>query len=232
MAYDYNSRTDGWGAVLKKIIIADDNAILRHGMKNILTTKDVGYTVVGEASSFQVLRNILKEHYADVLILDISLPGGVSFEVLNEIKINYPDLPVIISSFYVEDHYGLRAFKAGALGYLNKKCNPEQLVLAIREVASGKRYFSSAILDMIFNDLKNKPISKLPHHDLSDRELYVLSMLGQGISLTQISIDLALSIKTVSTYRQRILKKMLMTNNAQIVKYVVAHGETIDALSL
>lgn len=191
---------------MKKVIVADDHAIVRQGLKRILSCSS-GFSVIAEAGTIQDLRTVLKENHADILILDLSMPGGVGMEAIKEIKQYYPKLPILVLSFYGEDQYGLRAFRAGAAGYLNKECAPEQLVSALSEIIEGSRYFSKATMDMIFNQLERKVVSKLPHHDLSDRELHVLTMIGQGISLTQISNDLSLSVKTVSTYRQRVLKK-------------------------
>lgn len=221
---------------MKNIIIADDHSIVRQGLKRILSQND-SYCVVGEAASVSELRVVLRAKHADVLILDLVMPGGVGMEVIKEIKFDYPKLPVLILSFYGEDLYGVRAFSAGATGYLNKECAPEQLVEALGELIAGKRYFSKRTQDMILNEfqnkkLQNKSASKFPHYDLSDRELHVLIMLGHGIALTRISSNLSLSAKTVSTYRQRVLKKMKMTTNAQLVRYVILHGDSIDQLSL
>lgn len=212
---------------MKKVIIADDHSIIRQGIKKIIS-ESACYSVVGEAASVFELKNVLKEQHADVLILDLSMPGGAGIETLKEIKGDYPKLPVLILSFHGENQYGLRAFKAGAAGYLTKECTPEQLLEALKKIITGKRYFSNITLNMIFDELENKKNSISPHQNLSDREFHVFSMLGHGVKVTEISKDLSLSVKTVSTYRQRVLNKMHMTTNAEMVKYFIFHEDEFN----
>lgn len=209
---------------MKTVVIADDHSIVRQGLKRILTSEDE-FSVLAEAQSIPQLRSVLAEKLPDALILDLSMPGGGGLEVLKEIKINYPKLPVLVLTLYSEDQFGLRVFKAGGSGYLCKECAPEQLLEALRKILSGKRYFSNATEDLVVDELGRKSDSnQLPHQRLSDRELYVFTQIGKGLALTQISNDLSLSVKTVSTYRQRVLEKMQMSSNAQIVKYVFENG--------
>lgn len=215
---------------MEKLIIADDHAILREGLKKILAHAG-GYTIVGEVGSAIDLINILSSTQAKILLLDLSMPGAVGVELLKEINKKYPKLLVLVLTFHSEVDYGLRVFKAGAIGFLNKSCATEQLILALQSIVEGKRYFSKETMDTIFNQLEKKTASNLLHYDLSDRELHVFTMIGQGITLTQISIDLSLSVKTVSTYRLRVLKKMNMTTNAQIVRYFITHGDSHEALA-
>lgn len=210
------------------IIIADDHSIVRHGLKRILSCNEE-FFVVGEAESIPQLKTVLSSRpCADVLILDLSMPGGVAIEMIKDIKNNYPNLRVLILSLHREDQYGLHAFKAGAMGYLSKECASEQLLDALREILKGKHYFAQSTWDLISNELESKDSYVYAHHELSNREFYVLKMLGQGKTLTEISDQLSISIKTVSTYRNRLLKKMKMTTNAEVVKYVFTHGLSIE----
>ena len=207
------------------IIIADDYPIIRQGLRRILT-KEAGFSVVAEAGTISELRDVLsKVQGLNLLILDLSMPGGSGLEVLEEIKGSYPQLLVLILSFYPEGQLGLRAFKGGASGYLCKECAPELLVEAIQAIIKGKRYFGKVTEDLIFNELGSKPATDRPRHSLlSNRELHVFIQLGEGKTLTEIGKDLSLSVKTVSTYRQRVLQKMGKTTNAQIIGYVLRHG--------
>lgn len=207
---------------MKKIVIADDHAVVREGLSCIINETGC-FSVVGEANSIPRLRAVLNTNKIDIVLLDLAMPGGVGLEVLKEIKNNYPTLPTLIISGYSEEEYGLRAFKAGAAGYLSKECALEQLVVSLHEILQGRRYFSKATWALVSNELDQKVKTKYPHHDLSDRELHLFKKLGEGKSLTEISADLSLSIKTISTYRQRLLKKMQMTTNAQIVTYLISN---------
>lgn len=209
---------------MKTVVIADDHPIVRQGLKRILA-QDENISVLAEADSVPQLRSVLSAQLPDALILDLSMPGGSGLEALKEIKSNYPKLAVLILTLHDEDQFGLRVYRAGGSGYLTKECASEQLLQALQKVMSGKRYFSQATEDLVVSELGKKFDSNLlPHQRLSDRELHVFTQLGRGQSLTQISQDLALSIKTVSTYRQRVLEKMQMTTNAQIVKYTISNG--------
>ena len=210
-------------ASLKNIVIADDHPIVRQGLRKIFSECG-GYSVVAEASSAPELKSVLRAHHVDVLILDISIPGG-GLDALRETKQDYPMLPVLIFSLLPEMHFGLRAYKEGAAGYLSKRSTAEELVSAVQTIVAGRPCFTKITEDLIFAQLQKKADANLPpHHHLSNRELHVFTSLGQGVSLTQISTDLSLSVKTISTYRQRVLSKMQMTTNAQIVKYIVTHG--------
>ena len=205
---------------MKNILIADDQSILRQGLKRILS-KNSGFTIVAEAGSIPELRNVLsKVKNVDVLTLDLSMPGGSGLDALKEIKTNYPELAVLILSQHSEEQLGLRTFKAGASGYLSKFCTPEQLVESVNTISLGRRFFGKITEDLIFNELNKKaPLNQVLHNLLSDRELHVFMQLGQGKSLTQIGKDLSISVKTVGTYRSRILNKMKMKTNAQMVEY-------------
>lgn len=205
-----------------KVMIADDHPLIRHGLKRILSEGDE-INVLDEAGSVMELRRKLRDAKLDALILDISMPGVSGLEGLKEIKQDYPGLPVLILSIHPEDQYAIRALKAGAAGYLNKECAPEQLVNAVKKIADGERYVTAKVGDLLASQLHENTDRPL-HEQLSDRELQVLLLIASGRTLTEIGKSFNLSVKTVSTYRNRILKKMNMKSNAEMVKYVIAAG--------
>lgn len=205
-----------------KILIADDHPIVRKGLKQILeeTTEMV---VAGEASNAQeVLNKVLKEDF-DIVLLDISMPGRSGLEILKEIKTLKPKLKVLILSIHPEEHYAERVLKAGASGYLTKESAPEELISAIRKVAQGRKYISPSFAERLVSTL-DAETDKLPHERLSDREFEVLCMIASGKTITEIAEEMALSVKTISTYRSRILQKMNMKNNAELTYYVIKHN--------
>lgn len=202
-----------------KILIADDHTIVREGLKQILS--DISDVVVaGEAGSGQEALKKVRAHVYDLLLLDISLPGMSGLDVLKQIKCLKPDLPVLILSMYPEEQYAIRTLRAGASGYLTKESASDELIEAIRKVAAGRKYITTSLAEKIAGDWeveKDKPL----HETLSDREYQVFCMIASGKTVKEISRTLALSIKTVSTHRSRILKKMDMRNNAQITHYAI-----------
>ncbi|MBW2029505.1 MAG: response regulator transcription factor [Deltaproteobacteria bacterium] len=202
-----------------RILIADDHAIVREGLKQIISD-DPEMVVSAEASTgSQALDRLSKGAY-DVVILDVSMPGGSGLEVLKQIRRTWPELPVIILTMYPEEHYAIRALKAGASGYLTKENAPEELVAAIKKAAQGGKYVSASLAEKLASYLEadtRKPL----HERLSDREYEVMCMIGRGRTSTQIARELNLSVKTISTYRSRILEKMGMENNAEIIRYAV-----------
>ncbi|MDH4231468.1 MAG: response regulator transcription factor [Nitrospirota bacterium] len=201
------------------ILIADDHSVVRAGLKQILS--DIpGMTVVDEASSgVEVLDKIRKKDYS-VVVLDIAMPGKNGLDVLKEIKSERPGLPVLMLSMYPEDQYAIRVLKSGAAGYLTKESAPEELITALRTVAKGKKYISPSIAEKLaFNlDFDRK---REPHELLSDREYQVLCLIAEGKTVTQIADELFLSVKTVSTYRGRILEKMELKNNSELTSYAI-----------
>jgi two-component system, NarL family, invasion response regulator UvrY len=205
-----------------KILIADDHPVVRLGLKQILSeTKDM--TVTEEAATGQeVLKKALKNDI-DVVLLDISMPGKNGLDVLRELKNKKPKLPVLILSIYPEDQYAVRVLKLGASGYLTKETVPEELITAIRKVAQGRKYISTTLAEKLAADLEfdsEKPL----HENLSDREYQVLCLLASGKRLKDIAGTLSLSIKTISTYRTRILDKMKMDNNAELIRYALQNN--------
>ena len=202
-----------------RVLIADDHPIVREGLKQVLAkARDI--IIAGEASSgIDALSGVLSGTY-DVVLLDISLPDKSGIEVLKEMKIRKPDIPVLILSMHPEEEYAVRALKAGASGYLTKDSAPYKLVDAIRKVASGKKYISESTAVELLENLKSDG-TELPHHSLSDREYEIMLMIASGKRIKDIGRELTLSDKTISTYRNRILTKMKLSSNADITRYVI-----------
>jgi two-component system, NarL family, invasion response regulator UvrY len=205
-----------------KIFIADDHPVVRMGIKQILAeVKDM--TVADEAGTGQeTIKKVAKNDY-DVILLDISMPGRNGLDILREIKNKKPKIPVLILSIYPEDQYAVRVLKLGAAGYLTKESVPEELINAIRKVAQGRKYISANLAEKLATDLELNS-DKPPHENLSDREYQVLCLLASGKRLKDIADTLSLSIKTISTYRTRILEKMKMDNNAELIRYALQNN--------
>jgi two-component system, NarL family, invasion response regulator UvrY len=205
-----------------KIFIADDHPVVRMGIKQILSeVKDM--TVADEAGTGQeTIKKVVKNDY-DVILLDISMPGRNGLDILRELKNKKPKIPVLILSIYPEDQYAVRVLKLGAAGYLTKESVPEELINAIRKVANGRKYISASLAEKLASDLELNT-DKPPHENLSDREYQVLCLLASGKRLKDIADTLDLSIKTISTYRTRILEKMKMDNNAELIRYALQNN--------
>jgi len=202
-----------------KVLIADDHAIVRKGLKQILL-EIPDMCVEGEAASAQeTLRKVQQNHY-DVLVLDILMPDRSGFVIIKEIKHLRPDLPILVLSVYSEDQYAVRVLKSGAAGYLTKECVPLELVGAIRKVVNGGKYISPALAEGLVTRLQTD-IPDKPHESLSNREFQVMRRIAQGFTITEISRELALSVKTISTYRARLLSKMNIKSNAELIRYAI-----------
>lgn len=199
-----------------RVLIADDHAVVRHGLKQILQdTSDM--IVAGEAVNGQeVLEKVRAEEW-DVLILDMSMPISNGLDVLKELGQFWPKLPVLVLSMHSEDQFALRVLKAGASGYLTKDSAPDELVKAIRQVVSGRKYVSPTFAEK----LAELGEGKLPHEVLSDREFQVLRLFAAGMSGNEVAAELSLSAKTISTYRVRLLKKMNLATTAELVHYAI-----------
>jgi DNA-binding NarL/FixJ family response regulator len=202
-----------------KILIADDHAIVREGLKQILL-ENPDLVVVSEASTGQEVLNKVGKNDLDMVVLDIAMPGRGGMDILKEIKSLKPKLPVLILSMYPEEQYAVRVLKSGASGYLTKESAPVELVKAIRQISQGKKYISPSLAEKLAFDLEVSS-EKLPHETLSDREYQVMCMIASGKTLKEIADELSLSIKTISTYRSRILEKMNMRTNAELTHYAV-----------
>lgn len=202
-----------------EILIADDHPIIREGLKQILKIS-TNIAIKGEASNGVEVLKLLKNNNYDLILLDLSLPKKNGIEVLKEIRKKYPKLPILILSIHSDEHFIIEALRNGASGYITKDSIPEELILAIKKVYSGQIYINQKVAEKLINNIKlNK--GQHPHNLLSPREYQVMIKIGQGKSLKEIAEELSLSVKTISTYRARVLEKMGLKSNAQIIKYVI-----------
>jgi len=204
-----------------RVLVVDDHAILRKGLTQILEdTPDL--RVTGEAGSgMEALQKIRQQEF-DLVLLDISMPDKHGIDVLKQIKQERPNLPVLMLSMHAEDQYALRSIKTGAAGYLNKQSAPDQLVTAARQVAGGKKYISAELAEQLAEGL-TKGYQELLHQKLSNREYQTLCLMASGKTLTEIAETMALSVKTVSVYRARLLEKMNLKNNAEAIHYAITN---------
>jgi len=203
-----------------KILIADDHPLFRQGLKNAFgETPDI--EVVDEAENGNDVLGKVRDHELNLVLLDISMPGKGGLEVLKQLKTEHPKIPVLILSVYQESQYAIRFIKAGASGYLTKESSIDTLLAAVRKVAQGGNYASADITEKLAFDFLN--IDKPLHELLSDREYQVFSMIATGKSLTEIGVELSLSVKTISTHRTRIMEKMKMKKNAELIHYAIQH---------
>ncbi len=206
-----------------RVIIADDHSIVRQGLKNILSlTEDM--EVVAEAGDGNELLTIMENTECDVVVLDISMPGIDVLNIISSIKTIHPETGILILSMHPENLYAFRMLKAGASGYMTKETAPDELVTAIRKVACGQKYISQQLASMLPDLMDSSSLS--PHEQLSSREHQVFCMIGSGFSAKEIAQKLCLSVKTIYTYRARILEKMKMKNTAELILYAVQKGLT------
>jgi DNA-binding NarL/FixJ family response regulator len=205
-----------------KVLIADDHDIVRQGIEKVLSKSD-DVVVVSEASNGREVIELVKETEIDVLLMDVEMPEKTGWDVLSELKVLKPDLPVIILSIFPEEHYGPRFIKAGAAGYLNKASKSATLLEAIRKVHQGGRYVSPKLADLLIQDM-GRTTKDYPHETLSPREFQIFCQIAAGKKLKDIADELSLSITTVSTHRARILEKMSFKTNAELIHYAVKHG--------
>ena len=205
-----------------KVLVADDHEIVRQGLKTIIS-ECLDLSIVGEAENGNEVLKIVKKTKVDVVLLDFDMPGKNGLDTLIELKALYPKLPVMILSIFPEDHYGTRFLKAGASGYLQKSSATDQLIDAIRKVFNGGKFISSALTDKLVTGL-NKDDEQFLHESLTDREFQVFRLLSTGKKLKEIADELCLSINTISTYRSRILQKMDLKSNADVIRYAIENG--------
>jgi DNA-binding NarL/FixJ family response regulator len=202
-----------------KILIADDHPVVRRGLKQILA-EERDLKAAGEAANaIELLEKVRREHW-DVVLLDITMPGRGGLEVLKELRRDFPKLPVLVLSVHPEDQFGLRVLKSGAAGYLTKDSAPEELVKAVRKVCGGGKYVSPSLAEKLALHLEADS-DKPPHEILSDREFQVMRLIAAGKSVSEIAKELSLSVKTISTYRTRILEKMNLKTNAELTRYAI-----------
>lgn len=202
-----------------RILIADDHNIVHQGLAFILN-KDRRMRIVASCANGADALKWLDENDCDVALVDIAMPGMNGVDLLKQIRKRKPQLPVLILSAYPEDQYAVRLIKAGAAGYLNKECVPEEIVGAVHSVVSGKRYISPAVVEMLANEL-SIPDGKPPHETLSNREYQIFLLFASAKTITEIAGILKLSTNTISTYRKRILEKMNLGNNVELMRYAV-----------
>jgi len=202
-----------------RVLIADDHSIVREGLKQILADTD-DIVLAGEAENGNDAIRLCRQMSCEVLLLDISLPDRSGIEILKQLKDEFPKLAVLLLSMHREDQYAIRGLKAGASGYLNKQSAPAELVGAIRQVAAGQKYVSAAVAQALANQVGGER-APTPHETLSDREYQTLTMIASGKSVSEIALELALSVKTISMYRARLLLKMGLRHNAELTHYAI-----------
>ncbi|MDX1762908.1 MAG: response regulator transcription factor [bacterium] len=202
-----------------RVLIADDHAVVRQGLMQILGEMTEAVEADQVASGPEALAKVWEKDY-DVALLDVSMPGMTGLEVLKELRTDKPQLPVLMLSMHSEEQYAVRALKAGASGYLTKASTPEELITAILRIAKGQKYVTATLAEKLA-DYMGSVTDQAPHECLSDREYEVMCKLASGTTVTEIAKELSLSVKTVSTYRTRILNKMNLKTNAQLTFYAI-----------
>ena len=204
-----------------RILIADDHTIVRDGLRRLVAA-EADMTIAGEAQNGVEVLEVVREKPVDVVLLDISMPGRNGLETLKELKRQHPSIYVIILSMHPKDQYAVRVLRAGASGYITKESAPEELILAIRKAFAGEKFISPDVAELLAEYVERGETGE-PHLVLSDREFEVFRKIAQGKTVTQISKELFLSVKTVSTYRTRVVEKTGLTTNAAIVQYCRDH---------
>ncbi len=204
------------------ILIGDDHAVVRRGLRQIFDETEEFKVVAEAGDGFEVLEQVRK-HPVDLVVLDISMPGLNGLDALKQLRNEFPALPVLVLSIYGEDQYAVRVLKAGASGYLSKESAPEELLVAAHRIVHGGKYVSPSLAEKLAMEIQT-PATKMPHELLSDREYQVMCLIASGKTVSEIATELHLSVKTVSTYRSRLLIKMGMKNNAEITHYAIKNG--------
>jgi DNA-binding NarL/FixJ family response regulator len=205
-----------------RILIADDHTVVRKGLRQILLDEFPAAVIKEVADAEELIMKVSTEKW-DVVVSDLSMPGRSGLDALQQIKISFPDLPVLILSIHPEEQYALRALKAGASGYLSKDTAPDELVKAVQKVLLGKKYISQSIAEKLANTFSADADLK-PHEKLSDREFDVMKLLANGKSVSDIAEMLSLSVTTVSTYRARVMSKMDLKSNSDLTRYAIEHS--------
>jgi two-component system, NarL family, invasion response regulator UvrY len=203
-----------------RALCIDDHAIFRQGVKQILEQYN-RHVQIGEAATAKAAMQLARESRWDVVLLDLSLPDRSGLQLLGDLKREQPDLPVIVLTMHGDDEYAVRAVRGGASGYVTKESAPEELITALRKVIAGGRYMTPALAEKVAFGYASPGGSEKPHQTLSERELEILRLIGAGKSLKEIAALLELSVKSVGTYRSRVLEKMSMSTNADLIRYVI-----------
>ncbi len=202
-----------------RVIVADDHAVVRRGLKQILAAEP-DMTVIAEARDGHEAIEMVRTNPCDLVVLDVTMPGINGLEVLKTLQRECPKLPVLVLSVHPEDQLAVRVLRAGAAGYMTKETAPEELVKAVRRVVTGGRYVSGALAEQMALDLQRRSAGPT-HEALSDREYQVMCLIASGKTVSEIAEELALSVKTISTYRARLLEKMSLRNNAELTHYAI-----------
>lgn len=210
---------------MMKCIVADDHALVRKGLIRLIVDAFPD-AQCHEAGGDAELQALLREMTPDIIILDLSMPGKGGLDIIKQMALSFPQIPVLVVSMHSEELYAIRTLKSGAMGYLNKDTAPEELVKAMNVVLSGKKYISQRVASELASDAVNP---KGDFESLSDREVQVMLLLSKGTSLSEIANELNLSVTTVSTYRTRVLEKLGLKSNAEITRYVIEHGIDTDS---
>ena len=205
-----------------RIAIVDDHAVVRAGLRQFLS-EHVDFRVVAECATARAALDVVRQELADVILLDISMPDQSGIDALAAIKARAPDLPVLILSGFPEEHYAITLLRQGAAGYLNKDCDPEEIVKAVRTVAMGRRYITAGVAEHLATTLTADDERPL-HERLSERELQVFLRLAKGQTIGQMAESMSLSVKTVSTYRTRVMEKMGLASNSDLTYYALKNG--------
>jgi two-component system, NarL family, invasion response regulator UvrY len=207
--------------MMMRIFIADDHPVVRQGLKQLLGA-EVDLSVAGEAASGHEVIEQCGRFAWDVAVIDYKMPGKGGIDLIKDLRQRFPNRPVLVLSVYPEDQYALRVLRAGAAGYLTKESAPEDLVKAIRKVAQGGRFVSAALGEQLAQELSNADDQPL-HRRLSDREYQIMWLIASGKLIGEIAVQLYLSPNTISTYRARILQKLHLKNNAELMRYAIRH---------
>ena len=205
-----------------RIVIADDHAIVRTGLRQFFS-EQVDLRVTGEAASGREALELVRQGDLDVLLMDLQMPDQSGVDALAAIKARAPELPVLILSGFPEAHYATTLLKQGASGYLNKECDPEEIVKAIRTLYRGRKYITAGVAEMLADGLDGSG-AKLPHEQLSEREFQVFLRLAKGETIGHVAEGLSLSVKTVSTYRTRLMEKLNLASNSDLTYYALKNG--------
>jgi len=203
-----------------RILIADDHAVLREGLRQILAEAFPEAEYGGAGTTAETLACLSKGRW-DILVLDVFMPGRNGLDVLHEVRENHPKLPVLVLSSAPEEQLGLRVLKAGASGYLNKQAAPQDLVRAVRSLLAGGKFVTATLVEKLVAEVG--PAGSLPHESLSDREFQLMQLVLAGHSLKEVALELSLSVKTIRTFHSRVLKKLSLKNDVELVHYALEH---------
>ena len=206
-----------------RIAIVDDHAMVRAGLRQFFSDQ-IDFQVVAEAATGRQAIDIVRKGDVDVILMDISMPDQSGVDALAGIKARAPDLPVLILSSFPEAHYATTLLRLGASGYLNKDCDPQEIVAAIRTVHRGRKYITAGVAEQIADTMVSGGVDKLPHELLSEREFQVFLRLAKGETIGHMAVSMSLSVKTVSTYRTRVLEKIKLESNSDLTYYALKNG--------